>query len=71
MDPTEFHVDERGEPHCSACGGRPVETSRHASHIDQRHGMYIEIDRVWGCCESCQRDGWWRTQRRVPRAGQS
>jgi hypothetical protein len=66
MDPTEFYVDEQGEPHCSACGSRPVETSRHASHFDQRNGKYLGIDRVWGRCEKCHAEGWWRTERRDP-----
>jgi hypothetical protein len=64
LDPSEFPVDEQGEPHCSGCGSAPVETSRHASHFDRRQGSYIQIDRVWGRCEKCQSDGWWRTERR-------
>jgi hypothetical protein len=71
MDPTEFHVDDEGEPHCSVCGGQPRETSRHASHIDQRDGMYVAIDRVWGSCEKCDNHGWWRTERRGRRAARS
>ena len=23
----------------------------------------IDIDRVWGRCESCDNEGWWRTER--------
>lgn len=65
MDPTECHVDEDGDPHCSVCGGKPIETSRHLSHIDQRDGARTVIDRVWGRCEKCNAEAWWRTSRRA------
>lgn len=67
MDPTECHLDEHGEPHCGMCGGRAIETSRHQSHVDFRRGAQVAIDRVWGHCQDCNANGWWRIERgRIP-----
>jgi hypothetical protein len=62
MDPTECRLDEQGKPHCSVCGGKAIETSRHLSHIDMRSGTPVSIDRVWGRCQECNATGWWRTE---------
>ena len=38
-----------------------METSRHASHIEERNGKKVDVDRVWGRCEHCNAERWWRT----------
>ena len=61
MDRTECHIDEKGAPTCAACAGKVIETSRHASHIEERDGKKMDVDRVWGRCQHCNAEGWWRT----------
>jgi len=60
VDPTHCHVDEHGIANCARCAGRVTETSRHPSHIEERDGKRMNIDRVWGQCEHCNSEGWWR-----------
>ena len=61
MDRTECRIDEQGAPTCSQCDGKVIETSRHASHIEERNGKKVDVDRVWGRCEHCNAERWWRT----------
>jgi hypothetical protein len=68
MDPTECNLDEEGKPHCSVCGGRAFESSRHLSHFDFATGTPLLVERVFGQCRKCNASRWWRTEPHAPRA---